>query len=172
MPEPPKDPLMVVRPRLLVPVIATILGWTAIVLALLLTVQAALPQFNHITSEPGVRGFLAGIVVVIGLAQYLVMRHTEYRVYSDTLEYREFAFTQSITVVPMKRITSITMTRDLFIDRIFNTGTISFLRFGSEEMIDIPYVHFPKETFARLLEIQSKATPLGPAGDLENLKDD
>ena len=166
-----KEPQLIIKPRVVVPVVATVLGWTIIIEAILLTVEYALPEYAAWVIDPGMRGFFAALIILIGLVQYLSLHKLEYRIFKDRLEYQEFFLTQTVSSIPMKRVTNMTMRRDWFMDRIFDTGTIIVFTESLDRGIEIGFVREPKATFAKFLEIQSAATPLGPEKELVALKD-
>jgi uncharacterized membrane protein YdbT with pleckstrin-like domain len=161
------EDLLILRPNTAVPVVSTVLGWTIIVLAFIFTVKYALPEYTLLT--PGVSGFIVALVLLVGVIEFTRVHRTEYRISAERIEYSESLFSERITSIPMKQVTNIVMRRDFFLDRIFGTGSIILAT--ATQGIEIHHIENPKMSFAKMLEFQNRATPLGQEKELQQLKE-
>jgi len=80
---------------------------------------------------------LGGLLILwflLFVSSYLAYKNSqavEYKLFQDRIEYNEGFFTKRKSIVPTSKITDISYSKGVFLDKIFNTGSIYFNTAGS-----------------------------------------
>ena len=156
-------PLLMLKPKISVALIPTMIYWLILGAWLALYVRPAFFFLGNFWI-----GYLLAFVVVWGVAifvRYMNLKHRNYNFFKDRAEFQEGFLNIDQKTVPYDKVTDITLRKTVW-DRLFGTGTITvatagtfggrgFLNYGAGG-IAIQYVETPDDEYKFIQQLVRK----------------